>query len=166
VAYPRFLRARQHKYVTRTSGDITTAAINPATTWGNVDTGLDITLKGAVGDVVEVGLSGCWDDTAATYRLLDVVSIVSAAPALNWSGGVAEATTGQGIGAWRANTGVRTNAAGSVMRALLAGDIASGAVTLRLRYRGTDTATSRVLTASAAQPLHFWAKNLGPVAPH
>jgi hypothetical protein len=50
------------------------------------------------------------------------------------------------------------------MLTLIAGDIASSTITLRLLY--ATSAASQTIQATAASPLLFWAKNLGPPDPH
>lgn len=164
MGYPRFQRARAFKYVNRTSGDLT---LNSGS-WANVDTGTDLVLDAQSGDVIEVGGSWLVAGSTTTATFFDVASIVSAAPVNSWGIDGAVTTTMEGVQAWRCDSnsiGLNTAVGGSMMRTLVSGDIASGTVTLRLRYK-QPTATNVTLYNSANRVLHFWAKNLGPVDPH
>jgi hypothetical protein len=164
MAYPRFQRARAFKYINRMSTDIT---LNSGT-WANVDTGTDLTLEAQTGDVIEVGGSWLTSGSATTATFFDVASIVSGSPVNSWGIDGAVTTAMEGIQAWRCDSnsiGLNQRVAGGMMRVLLAGDISSGLVTLRLRYK-QPTATNVTLYTGANRALHFWAKNLGPVDPH
>jgi hypothetical protein len=164
MAYPRFQMARSYKYKNRTSGDIT---LNSGT-WADVDTGLDVTLAAQVGDVIEVGGSWLVAGSTTTAVFFDAVSIVSAAPVNSWGIDGAVGTSVEGIQAWRCDSnsiGLNQKASGGMMRVLLAGDIASGFVTVRLRYK-QGTAGAQAMYNNANRAVQFWAKNLGPVDPH
>ena len=158
------LRSYQNRYAAakRTSGPIT---LNSAT-WANVDTGLDLTLNASAGDVVEYAPSMIGPNGANVFVAFDVATIVSAAVVNVFSTGGAQNNSYYGISAWGwTNSSVISiyqNVSGSAFYTLQAGDISSGTVTLRLRYKG-DTATNRTLYASVDFPLHVWARNHGPV---
>lgn len=157
MAYPRYRAARAHKFFTRTAGNLTLNSTALAdlptigTTW-------DITLAAQVGDVVRVELSGLWG-SEVVEAYLDVYSIVSAAAVSSWSGA---ATSG---GGWYGAAGSNPPVAGTYRRAVTAGDLSSGSITLRPRYR-TVTAANKTLFAVGDHPLHFAVDNLGPADPN
>lgn len=146
-----------YAFTKRTSGDVT---LN-GTSWGNVDTGMDLTLTAVSGDTVEVAVSAWYGNEAVTASL-DVVTMVSASPVNSLATGAAPDNANFGIAGLRiaSTSAVVANASACIMYTLQSGDISGGAVTLRLRYR-TSTAANRTLNATAAVPLHFSAKNLG-----
>lgn len=164
MAYPRHRLARAHKFVTRTSGDLT---LN-STSWADlpgVGTSLDIVLAAQVGDTIEVGVSMALGGNTV-YSFMNVATIVAAA-VVNYVIAVPSSSSGAGVKAWQQTGNVASDAGlgGSVMYTLVAGDISAGTVTLRPRYR-TGTAANKTLNGTAADPFHFWAKNLGPQDPN
>lgn len=130
-----------------------------STTWANVDTGLDLTLPAEVGDIVEVGISGTMENSAVT-SYMNVGSFVSAALVNMWGDGGAEAAGDFGVNSWRGDTGVSHPVTGSVTKEIVSGDLDSGVLTLRFRYK-TSTATNKQLFANSTLPFHVWAKNHG-----
>lgn len=142
----------------RTSGNVT---LNSAT-WANVDTGLDLVLAASTGDVVEYAISAVI--SSGTYvNYLDVVTVVSGNPvnSFGYDAAPANPPTSYGLMAWY-TTEATTPLSGSVFRTLVAGDISSSTVTLRLRY-AQATAGARTLQATAALPVEVWARNHGPI---
>lgn len=139
----------------RTSGSIT---VNAAT-WEDLDTGLDLVIAAAAGQVIEVGLSGA-TGTQAIEAYFDIVSIVGGNPFKNWSQNIAEDNGHGGNSGWICRLGVQQQLSGSVSRAVAAGDIEGGNVTLRVRVR-TNGAADRTVFAVAAIPLKVWAINHG-----
>lgn len=161
MARPRFRQSRMHKVTRRTSGNLTLNSTN----WANVDTGLDITLDAQVGDDIEVGINAL-AGTEAQILFLDVVSLVSAAPVNSFGkqGAVTTAPAPNGIAGWRGAASMETVLGSPVHKTLVAGDISSGKVTLRLRY---SVPGNKTLYADGTNwTLEFWAKNLGPADPH
>jgi len=120
----------------------------------------DLALAAVVGDVIRAELSGMWNNDAA-WGGLDVATIVAAAP-VNYFGGTGLGTD-NGVGGWTAPTLAYQPLGGAAFRTMVAGDLAAGQVTCRLRYRSI-TAGNRTLNADAATPLAFTLTNLGPVA--
>lgn len=162
MAHPRFRRARAHKFVRYTGGDL--AAID-ATAWAVLHaTAFDITLEAQAGDTIEVGLAGLYNNGAGTVYL-DVATIVSAAIAHFVGTNTTTHTnaTETGVGAWTGIGGASTPIGGSVLYDLAESDISGGRVLLR-PYGNRSGA--KTLYAQAGAPLHFWAKNLGPPDPH
>lgn len=144
----------RHKFAKRTSGTITLTAA----TFAALDTGTDLVLAASVGDSIEVALGGLFGNEAVSI-VLDVATMV-AGSAVNW---FATDGTSSGYGIWYKNTVANNEAiSGSIIRTLVSGDISGGNVTLRAFGR-RDTSNATVLSSTAI-PLHFWAKNLGPVA--
>jgi hypothetical protein len=161
MSYPRFQRARSFKYDTRTAGNI--ALTNTA--WADLTSSMDIVLAAQAGDVIEYGISGMWG-SEATYGYLDIGTVVSGSTVnqfINSQNGAS--STSEGALCWVGLTGELSPIGGSVMYALQSGDIASGTVTLRPRVR-LLASTTKNLWASTTDPLHVWAKNLGPADPH
>lgn len=161
MAYPRFQLARTFKTARRASTSPTYAL----TTWGDVDTALDLTLAAQVGDMIEVEANGLWGNEASTAHYMDVVTVVSATPVNSFGTQGAVSTTSHGIQAWQAITANYSMIAGGGIYPIVAGDLSSGYVTLRLRRRG-ETASTKTLYAVADQPFQWWVKNLGPVDPN
>jgi hypothetical protein len=159
MSYPRFQLARAFKVVRLTTGDFTTTG---QTAWGDVNTALDITLAAQVGDVIEYGIMTEATNGSAAMRM-DVATIVSAA-VVNYFGGDGTAPAGTGAAGWYVN-GVR-GVSGSVWRTLVAGDISSGYVTLRLRYHNDGAGGTNNFTANAGRGFYATAKNLGPQDPN
>lgn len=164
VSYPRHRLARAHKFVTITAGSSTVSG----TTWADLPTiaaTADLTLAAQVGDTVELGMSLSWT-TGATYGAMTVATIVSAA-AVNHVQGWTSTTGGNGVKAWMQTGNVSSDAGlgGAVLYTLVAGDISAGTVTFRPRAR-ILTASTKVMNATAVDPFHFYAKNLGPVDPN
>lgn len=164
-SYPRFQRARDFKKAVRTAGNVTfgTAAFN-------VDTAMDLTLTAQVGDCIECSVSGLWNITTGSDASLTVVTIV-AGSIVNYITGIVLAV-GSGVPGWYGpNRNTAAGVSGSALTGsaapyvVVAGDISSGAVTLRLRGLGGGTG-SHVLNATATTPFWFWAKNLGPADPN
>lgn len=147
----------------RTSGDLSLTS----TSWANVDTGLDIVLDAVAGDEIEVGLSGFTAAHASVTTQFDVVSVVGGTPVNAVSSGATESGTGAGIQAWyapsQAATTLHVSMGGSVMYTLQTGDIESGTVTLRLRYRNGSAGT-RVISANSNNRFQWWAKNFGSIS--
>lgn len=160
MGYPRFQLARAHKFLRRTSGNLT---INSAS-WASVDTGLDITLEAQVGDVIEYSINGYWG-SEAVVGLLDVVTVVSAAPVNAFGQGGAESNTNDGAVGWVGVSGVNSPVTGPVFYTVQAADVSGGTVTLRLRGR-TVSGGTKLLQATAGDPLMVAAKNLGPMDPN
>lgn len=157
MAYPRSQRSRAFKFSQRTAGNvtITTAALN-------IDTALDLTLAAQVGDVIEYAIGGSCTAVSGSNANFDVATIVSAA-IVNYFG---LGMTGKAWPGWHV-TGIAADlpVTGAAWRTLVAGDLSSGNVTLRLRGYGGGTG-SHILLASTTSPLTVFARNLGPVSPH
>ena len=149
----RFAMAR------RSSTDI----VMNSTNWANLDTGLDLTLNAAAGDVIEVACSGL-ARTEDVDTSLDVVTVVSGSPVSSFgsAAAVVVATT-FGVQAWRMLPAATFNTiSGSAFYTLLAGDVSGGTVLLRLRYR-TYLETNKTMVAESTTHFVVSAKNLGPV---
>lgn len=164
MTYPRYQAARAFKFFTRTAGNLT---LN-STAWADMPTigsTWDAVLAAQVGDTIECGVSAVWGGENV-FASLDVCSVVSAAYVSAWGGSAISGSAGSGVGAWQhAQGGINDGSGGAIMRALIAGDISAGTVTLRLRYR-TSTAANKTLFANADNSFHFYAKNLGPADPN
>lgn len=164
MSTPRTTPSRAFKMARRTSGDLT---LN-STTWANVDTGLDMTIAGQVGDVLAYTISGRVDvETVAGF--FDVVTVVSAAAVNSFAErAAAPGAVGAIVPAWRTDsTAERQTLSGPApFYTLVAGDItAAGLVTVRLRY-ATGTAANLTLKAVAGTPLDVAVQNLGPADPY
>ena len=126
------------------------------TTWFDLDATTDLVLDAVPGDYILVGVNGTWNNEApAAY--LDVASIVSSAPVNYWGG--AGGTTDTGIGSWQGISSTLSPIGGPITRAVVAGDLSGGQVTLRLRYRLGTASTNKTLLAATGGVLQFWAEN-------
>lgn len=135
--------------IVRTAGSYT---LN-STSYADIDTGLDLTLTAASGDIVEVTLNGVYGSESVN-GFIDVATVVAGSP-VNYFGA---ATTGDGILGWAKFAGAVTFPFGSSMsRTLVAGDVSAGTVKLRLRYK-TNTAANLTLFGTSGDPLTFEAK--------
>lgn len=151
----RYYGSNLYGQTRRTSGNVSLAG---TTAWKDVDTGMDITLPAAAGDVIEVAPSGAWG-AEATVGYLDVATIVSAAPVHYFlaTGGASDVPA-----PWLGGSGGVDKITGSAFYTLVAGDITgSGTVVLRLRAR-QSSATVKTIQAVTTLPFIFTARNLGP----
>lgn len=143
----------------RTSGNITANS----STWANVDTGLDITLSNlATGDWVALSLLAIVEFVTDKWMFFDVATIVSAAVVNTVSTNGAESGTSEGVPNWyitAAPTNFYVSVGGDVKYQVQAGDLSSGSVTFRLRYR-QSTAANRTIKATSAAPLIFQAQKV------
>lgn len=156
MPYPRFQRSRTHKFTTRTAGDLSITS----TTFTAVDVALDITLEATYNDVLEIGLQAQWGAEAVVGRLRAVTVIGATLPTTAMLG---DGTLGNP--AWIGNASSTTGIGGSFMYAVKTADISNDLVQVRLEAL-VDTAVAKTLSASVATPLHFWARNIGPVDPN
>lgn len=160
MAYPRFQRSRDFKLnVVNTQFTIT------STSWVNATGASDIVLSAQAGDVVEVQMEARYDGqtNGGEYKFIDVATVVGGSPTNYFGFNSSEPATGEGIHAWYGsgqNLGDFQSIGGGSARVLLAGDIESGKVTLRLRVRG-NTVNGRDIVI-----YKWWAKNLGPEDPN
>lgn len=129
----------------------------------DVDTGLDLTLTAAAGDLIEYGVDALLDATAQAV-CFDVYTRVTSANVNPFGPGLSNGlATVLGVPSWYTPfvSGANMPLRGTAMRTLLSGDIDSGNVLLRLRYAKVNT-TSRSGFATASIPFRVWAKNYGP----
>ncbi len=134
-----------------------------AVAWTNLDTGMDITIAAQVGDTLEASLSALvGSETVSAY--FDVVTIVSATPVNSFGKrGAVETAAGFYIIGWFCSNGVFTPLGAPVHYTVVAGDLVSGLVTLRLRY-ATSAATNKTFYASGTTHIaEFCVSNRGPV---
>lgn len=139
---------------TRTAGSVTVNSTAFFT--ADIDTALDLTVAAVAGDVVELSVSGMWDNEAVVGAL-NFVTRVSGADVNFITGGSAT----YGVVAWRGESGVRDAIGGGLLYTVQAGDLAAGNVTFRLRGSTPAAASNKVLAATTALPLVCMAKNYG-----
>jgi hypothetical protein len=134
--------------------------------WANVDTGLDLTLNASTGDVIEYVPSLVGPNGYNVSVYFDVATIVSGSVVNAFSTEGPQNNALYGVSGWYFTNSSVINiyqtVSGSIFYTLQAGDISSGTVTLRFRYR-SDTATNRVIYADTNFPLKVWARNHGPI---
>ena len=159
MPYPRFQRSRTFKFLNRTAGSVVAT-----TSWQPVDSAgaHDLVIEAQTGDVLVVAVSAQWDPAATNGRLDAVTINASGTPVGSFSGTYGATSTG--VAAWLGASGVITGVGGSVMRTITSGEIFSGQVTVRLMLR-SDSAASKTLIATAADPLQFSVRNIGPADP-
>jgi hypothetical protein len=131
-----------------TAGDVSAGS----TSYANVDTSLDLVLPAIAGDIIEVGISALWDNQASQGNMA-VRSVTRAADDVGPAGTA-------GIAGWTGPTGVSMPIGASFQYAAVSGDLASGVITLRLRFK-VAAAGSKTLHRAADFPLAWHAKNLG-----
>lgn len=156
MTYPRFQQARAWKMQNKT-----TQVAFTTTSWAALDTAKDITLSAQVGDGLEIGGSGAWNNEAfASY--LDAWTMVSGAGVNSFGqqGTVPANGAGTGIVPWLGVSGALTYPTGGSLYIVQAGDLSSGAVTVRIMAR-TGAAGTKNLNS-----LLWWIKNIGPADPH
>ena len=147
-----------------TGGNI---SLTGSTNWSNlttIGTAGDLVLAAAAGDLVEMAVSMKVLNQAVNIGF-DAVTVVSATVTNSFANnGAASAayTNTQGISGWWAVASEYHGICGSAFYKLVAGDISSNTVTLRIRY-AMAAATNRTLQANAGEPVQFWARNHGPV---
>jgi D-alanyl-D-alanine dipeptidase len=130
-----------------------------STTFADTDSATDLTIAAAAGDVLLIGASGRWvNGSGSEYGFLDAVTLVSSSP-VNYVSGAG--STGEGVQAWSSLEDAKESFGGAIMYTVVAGDLESGNVTLRMRHRA-GAATNITLQASTTQPLDFWVVNLKP----
>lgn len=136
-----------------TSGDVTvTNNTDPDT----LDASIDLTLAASEGDLVVVGVSALWNN--GVWTAMDACTMVGGAKTNYVSTG---SSTPAGLGelAWFGSPGDLMHVSGKVPYTVVAGDLTSGQITLRLLVR--NSGTNRVLRATSGDPVKFWAVNLG-----
>jgi hypothetical protein len=148
---------KDYAEATRTAGDLT---LNQTAVTA-VNTGLDLTLTAAAGDLIRYGMDGIIGNEAQVV-VFDVYTMVSGASVNPFGVGLSALGASQGVPQWQMDNIAQTfPLALPARRTLVAGDIQGGTVTLRLFYAKPNT-TARTLFASSGLPLRVWAENLGP----
>lgn len=150
---------KDYAVATRTAGSLT---LNQ-TAVTDVDTGLDLVLDAAAGDIIEVGISALLSNVAQTV-CFDFYTVVGGSPVNPVGPGLSAGLTGVGgVQGWYTGNGAAVDTAVSGMhpRTLVSGDISGGQVRLRLRYAKTTT-TARTLYAVTNNPLTVFAKVWSP----
>jgi hypothetical protein len=133
-----------------------------STSWASVGGPADLVLAASAGDLVECSISFSTNNDAVIVYY-DVVTVVAATVTNSFAtAGTLPTTSHEGIVGWTGQASVSTRHTGNFFYTLAAGDISSGTVTLRLRYR-TNTASTKTMFASANFPQVFFARNHGPV---
>lgn len=161
MAYPRFQMAREFKFASRTAGNVTTAS----TSFVAIDTGTDITLRAAVGDVIE----GCMMLVAscaatASGGAYNFATIISGTVVNNFT------TAADGVGRTFDPVAGGGNLIGLAARYLYTvqiADISLGTVTVRALARQIGAAATLTIYADGTNRIfQFSARNLGPADPN
>lgn len=153
-------QSRSIKYANRSAGNL---VLNSGA-WANVDVTTDMVMSAQAGDIIEVSASFLTSASALTATFFDIVSVVAGAPVNSWGTDSAVGANLEGIQAWRCdsnNAGLNPRIGGSMFRAVTAGDIVNGQVTLRLRYK-QPAANNVTLYNDGTRVLQLAAKNHGP----
>lgn len=148
--------------VINTSGDVTTTSTSFVDTIGSA---FDLVIPAYAGDLLKVEMSGFAKNPTNTADSLtfDAATWVSGAAVNYLSGGAS-----LGVGAWNCNAKnsngpIMALAGGPAPYPVVAGDIASGTVTLRLRWKVSASNTSTFYADSSRQAV-WWVTNFGPQA--
>lgn len=153
-------RLGEKKQYRRTVGSMAqTTAGNPITGAGT--TTADLILKAVVGDWIEVGCSGIWDNTAGA-GYLDIWSRLAGVAVNSWGGNsIAAPVAGhQGVIAWYGLQAVYTPFGGTVIRQVAAGDI-DGSGNVTLTPFGVTSAGVKTISGTPATPFVWHAINHG-----
>lgn len=131
-----------------------------STSWANMPTFGTLTIPANVGDLLKVHFN-VHHSNEAVAALIDAVTEVSGTPTTSFTtGGAAPTgTTGVGVAGWRCDLSDDGAHGGDAYYVVQSGDIVSGAVTIRLRYR-TGSAANKTL-AGTASVMFFSVENLG-----
>lgn len=153
MAYPRFQRARQVKRVLDTGTDITVGA-----GWAVLSTTCSVTLAAQVGDVLRVEYGARF--TPSAESTFDAVTVDGAGAIVSYMSGNAGGTYGW-AGSWvLATAGHRHMIGAFVTIPLVAADLVSGTVTVRVAGKGGGT------LYRSAGGMHLSVQNLGPLDPN
>jgi len=146
----------------RTAGNVTAPAGN---TFGNFDTGIDLTVRAKAGDVLDVGINGQAGDGATDRGTIEWnFALLNGTTETNWAAGAVGSSTT--IGSWTIRSGSFFGQSAALRYVVKAADVsAAGTVTVRLKVR-TDGSTNgaRVVFASAGVPFFWDVRNLGTPA--
>jgi hypothetical protein len=140
----------------KTSGNTTLTSTSEA----SVDTGIDLTLEAANGDICEVWINGlCGNENVIGN--FDVATIVAGSPVNYFGAGLA--SSAQGLLGWSKQNagGTYQTLSGSAHKALVSGDISGGNVTLRLRYKVGGNLT----LFSSSNTAFYWGAKVLRAAP-
>lgn len=157
MAYPRFRRARAHKFITWT--DATT--LN-STAWADVPNANVLTLGAQAGDTLEVLFNGSFSNEGVD-TFFDVVTEVGGTPTNSFGTQGAIDASGFGISGWELLASTYYYKSASGLYTVQSGDISDGKVSLQLRYR-TSSASDRTMVFTNSRRAMFAVKNLGPAA--
>lgn len=167
MGYPRFRKARAHKFLKRATGtsivlNSTAIAEVAAATNGPGTGGFDLAVPAAAGDVLEWGWNGLLGSQNVTVSI-EIYTMVAGSRVNPFGSGLSASlasTFGPAAMYGTANFESRLQPALYVVQS---GDISSGLVTCR-PYYAMASATNRTLYSDANIGLQMWLKNLGPVA--
>lgn len=125
--------------------------------------GFDITLQAYVGDILEWSFSGVSQVPGAAVQTdYDIYTMVSGSRTNPFGAGLsASCASTRGVSAWENASSNYVPLVGSVLYVVQAGDIVSGAVTMR-PYYAQASATTMNIFSTANLPFRMWARNLGP----
>jgi hypothetical protein len=159
MSYPGYQLSRAFKTPARYSGaDVSVVSTPNYADLPTIGTTMDIVLSAEVDDVIFYSLNGLWG-ASAQEAYMDIATIVGGSAA-NYAFGAASSGN---PGAWgMASVFTAIGAVGWYK--LVAGDLASGYVTLRPRAK-ISSAGSKILYGGG-WGFGFFAQNIGPVDPN
>ncbi len=165
MSYPRFKRARTHKFINRTTGDLTpSVATTNWTPWHATD--FDIVLDGQLGDTILVTFGIRVNGGQNTG--FDAFTLVGGTPINGVSGVAYSAGANAGAGGLFLPSGVSDSKSATLMYVLQSGDISGGTVTVRPYERqisGSGT-TLTIYSSTTGGVALFGVENIGPVDPN
>jgi hypothetical protein len=155
MPYPRFRRARAHKFATGTGGTATISSSAGTPTWTDLAVA-DLSIEAQTGDVLELSLSTFWV-ASTTTAARQTFSTMNGSTRINVYGNVAFG----GANPWFVSQLQYDHVFfGQVYYTVQASDVISNVVTVR-PMAAVDSGSRQVYGA------HDWrAKNLGPVDPN
>lgn len=135
----------------RTAGTLSTTS----TSFGAMDTALDLTLTAATGDKLLLMMSALWSSNAEVGQARVVTRVGGA--------NVNDTTPGSGtngVSGWRGLASAFASVGGGILYTVVSGDVSGGSVTLRWEWK-SEGGTLKNMFATTAWPLIVAAVNFG-----
>ena len=156
------LRSYQNRFASQRYSGASDLTLN-STSWATVPSLTDVSVGASVGDVLMYSVSMQVGNEAVGVDF-DVVTIVSAAVVNSFTTGSSTIPTSGGIPSWYCGVSALGYPGAPIYYTVVAGDISSGTVTCRLRYKTTSAANKSIYAKGSTQYyVNTFLRNLGPV---